>query len=83
MRFASLIAASEWEEAEVNNPDPENYVPAPVVGVEALQKRVVQQQVEVRKLKEYMDSLRKAANALGGKVRRSEEVSLGKACSKR
>jgi len=68
------VAAASWEEAEGRNPDPENYVPAPVVGVENLGKRVVQQQLEVKKLKEYLDSLRQASKALGGKVRRSEEV---------
>ncbi|GMH66458.1 hypothetical protein TrRE_jg569, partial [Triparma retinervis] len=46
------VTPQKWEEAEARNPDPENYVPAPVVGVEALQKRVVQQQLQVKQLKE-------------------------------
>jgi len=58
------------------NPDPENLVPAPVIGVGSLQKRVVNQQLEVGKLGKFVEKLKEAAGALQSRTRRSSEVAI-------
>jgi uncharacterized membrane protein YgcG len=68
----SHVKQSDWEAAEASNPDPTNLVPAPIIGVESLQQRVLSQQAEAKKLKEYVVSLKECAGSLKQSVSTSE-----------
>jgi len=48
------IDEREWQRAEDNNPDPLNWMPTPVVGIEALNKRVEAQASHVREQLEML-----------------------------
>lgn len=54
------ISESEWKKAVVNNPDPQNYMPVPLVGAVALQARVSWQQDRAKDLAASAVTLQKS-----------------------
>ncbi|GMH78507.1 hypothetical protein TrST_g6498 [Triparma strigata] len=70
----SNVSPKAWEEAEMLNPDPENLVPAPCTGVSSLQKRVVNQQLEVKRLSSFVTKLKEASAALQSRTSRSSST---------
>ena len=58
------VSKEAWELCEAQNPSPDDCVPAHVSGVESLQKRVVQQELQMKELKEALKKLRDATRDL-------------------
>ena len=54
------ISESEWKKAVVSNPDPQNYMPVPLVGAVALQARVSWQQDRAKDLATSAVTLQKS-----------------------
>ena len=50
-----MIDQREYQRAEDNNPDSENWMPSPIIGIDALYKRVERQAQSVRAQLDMLD----------------------------
>lgn len=62
-----------WTQAELDNPDPANLVPVPVVGFGDLLKRIQAQQTHADKLNTFTDGLRGQLKEMEKHTRATEE----------
>ena len=74
------VSESDWKEAVVKNPDPQNYMPNALVGAMALQARVSWQQDRAKELAANAASLTKTHELLKDRIARVNEDLI--ACAK-
>jgi nuclear pore complex protein Nup54 len=67
------VSEKEWQNAVVNNPDPENYMPMALVGGVALQARVSWQQDSAKKLAENAAILQKSLTTIKDRATRAKQ----------
>ncbi|TYZ57025.1 hypothetical protein PybrP1_009778 [[Pythium] brassicae (nom. inval.)] len=67
------ISERQWNQAELDNPDPLHFAPAPVVGFADLLKRVQVQQEHAAKYDKFTDDLRAQLQEMAAATRATEE----------
>lgn len=67
------ISERQWNQAELDNPDPLHYAPVPVVGFADLLKRIQVQQTHADKYNTYTHDLRAQLTAMETATRATEE----------
>ncbi|KAG3206126.1 hypothetical protein PC128_g993 [Phytophthora cactorum] len=67
------ISERLWNQAELDNPDPLNCAPVPILGFDSLLKRIKAQQVHADKYNKYTDDLRAQLNEMDKQTRATEE----------
>uniref|UniRef100_A0AAV1TR54 Nucleoporin Nup54 alpha-helical domain-containing protein n=1 Tax=Peronospora matthiolae TaxID=2874970 RepID=A0AAV1TR54_9STRA len=67
------ISERLWNQAELDNPDPPNCVPVPILGFDNLLKRIKVQQEHADKYNKHTDDLRAQLNELDKHTRATEE----------
>ncbi|KAG3119188.1 hypothetical protein PI124_g3880 [Phytophthora idaei] len=67
------ISERLWNQAELDNPDPLNCAPVPILGFDSLLKRIKAQQEHAEKYNKYTDDLRAQLNEMDKQTRATEE----------
>ncbi|KAL4139172.1 hypothetical protein PRIC2_002670 [Phytophthora ramorum] len=67
------ISERLWNQAELDNPDPLNCAPVPILGFDNLLKRIKAQQEHAEKYNKYTDDLREQLNEMDKHTRTTEE----------
>jgi hypothetical protein len=67
------ISERLWNQAELDNPDPLNCAPVPILGFDNLLKRIKAQQEHADKYNKYTDDLRSQLNEMDKHTRATEE----------
>ncbi|KAE9045714.1 hypothetical protein PR002_g2071 [Phytophthora rubi] len=67
------ISERLWNQAELDNPDPLNCTPVPILGFDNLLKRIKAQQEHAEKYNKYTDDLRAQLNEMDKHSRATEE----------
>ncbi|KAG6977408.1 hypothetical protein JG688_00000390 [Phytophthora aleatoria] len=67
------ISERLWNQAELDNPDPLNCAPVPILGFDSLLKRIKAQQEHAEKYNKYTDDLRVQLNEMDKQTRATEE----------
>ncbi|CAH0474604.1 unnamed protein product [Peronospora belbahrii] len=67
------ISERLWNQAELDNPDPLNCAPVPILGFSDLLKRIKAQQEHAEKYNKYTDDLRAQLNEMDKHTRATEE----------
>ncbi|CAI5706801.1 hypothetical protein KXD40_006112 [Peronospora effusa] len=67
------ISERLWNQAELDNPDPLNCTPVPILGFDNLLKRIKAQQEHAEKYNKYTDDLRAQLNEMDKHTRATEE----------
>ena len=62
-----------WNQAELDNPDPPNCAPVPILGFDNLLKRIKAQQEHADKYNKHTDDLRAQLNEMDKHTRATEE----------
>jgi Nucleoporin complex subunit 54 len=73
------VSEKQWMKAVVENPDPENYVPHPLVGANELQTRIAWQQTRATDLANHATSLHQAHETLQERLRLAMQETEAKA----
>ena len=73
------VSEKQWMKAVVENPDPENYVPHPLVGATELQTRIAWQQTRAADLANHATSLHQAHETLQERLRLALQETEAKA----
>lgn len=72
------VSEKQWMKAVVENPDPENYVPQPLVGANDLQSRIGWQQTRAQDMAETVATLQESHKTLQERLRQATQYTQAK-----